>query len=96
MDYGKAIRMVRSSRRFTQAKLGRIVGNTASYMGTIERKKTPPGIKTLDNISKGMSIPPYLIPFLAAEPGDHEGLPECLVTDIMALTQKIINRLSAD
>jgi transcriptional regulator with XRE-family HTH domain len=70
MDYGRAIRIVRTAHGLTKAELARELSIGASHLSLIERGKRTPSVDVLDEISRVLRIPPHLLALLASEPGD--------------------------
>lgn len=76
MDYGRAIRTIRASRRLTQSELATRLGVQASYLSLLEAKKRKPSAEFLESLAHRLRIPAYLILFLASEKQDLRGIPE--------------------
>lgn len=70
MDYGRAIRIVRTAHGLTKAQLARELSIGASHLSLIERGKRTPSVDVLDEISRVLRIPPHLLALLASETGD--------------------------
>ena len=70
MDYGKAIRIVRSTKGYTQTELGKRVGKDASYISRLESGNRDPSLATLESISEALAVPYYLLILLASEEND--------------------------
>ncbi len=70
MNYGRAIRIVRTAHGLTKAELARQLTVGASHLSLIERGKRTPSVDVLDEISTVLRIPPHLLTLLASEPGD--------------------------
>ncbi|MDY3359746.1 MAG: helix-turn-helix transcriptional regulator [Clostridium celatum] len=62
MKLGRKIRDIRVSRNMTQKKLAESAGISNTYLSDIERMRTSPSIKTLENIanSLGKNIKEFL------------------------------------
>lgn len=76
MDYGKALRVIRLSKRLSQVELAKKINVDASYVSRIEAKKRIPTIEFLESVSKKISVPLYLIILLASEKDDLKGVGE--------------------
>ena len=76
MDYGKALRVIRLSKRLSQVGLGKKLGVDASYISRIEAHKRTPTIEILELVSEKLSVPLYLIILLASEKEDLKGVGE--------------------
>lgn len=70
MNYGRAIRIVRTAHGLSKAELARQLTIGASHLSLIERGKRQPSVDVLDEISTVLRIPPHLLALLASEPGD--------------------------
>ena len=67
MNYGRAIRIVRTAHGLSKAELAGQLTIGASHLSLIERGKRTPSV---DEISTVLRIPPHLLTLLASEPGD--------------------------
>ena len=70
MNFGRAIRIVRTAHGLTKAQLARQLSIGASHLSLIERGQRKPSMEVLDEISEVLRIPPHLLALLASEPGD--------------------------
>lgn len=70
MNFGRAIRIVRTAHGMTKAQLARQLSIGASHLSLIERSRRQPSMEVLDEISEVLRIPPHLLALLASEPGD--------------------------
>ena len=70
MNFGRAIRIVRTAHGLTKAQLARQLSIGASHLSLIERGKRQPSVEVLAEISGALRIPPHLLALLASEPGD--------------------------
>jgi transcriptional regulator with XRE-family HTH domain len=70
MDFGRAIRIVRTAHGLSKAELARRLTIGPSHLSLIERGKRTPSVEVLDEISTVLRIPPHLLALLASEPGD--------------------------
>ena len=70
MDYGRAIRIVRTAHGLTKAQLARELSIGASHLSLVERGKRTPSVDVLDEISRVLRVPPHLLALLASDPGD--------------------------
>ena len=74
MDYARAIRVARSAKDLTQQELGKRIGKDSSFISRIESGNRVPSLETMEAIAKALSIPQYLLVFLASEGEDLTGL----------------------
>lgn len=70
MDYGRAIRVVRSAHGLSQRQLADRIGVSASHLSLIESRKRDPSLKLLEDIAVGMAVPMHLLALLASDIGD--------------------------
>src|SRR5437870_919940 len=70
MNYGRAIRIVRTAHGLSKAELASRLTIGASHLSLIERGKRNPSVEVLTDISTVLRIPPHLLTLLASEPGD--------------------------
>lgn len=70
MDYGRAIRIVRTAYGLTQAELADRLSIGSSQLSLIEAGRRKPSLKVLDEVSNALGIPAHLLTLLASEPED--------------------------
>ena len=70
MNYGKAIRFVRSSRNLSQKQLAKLARLDPSYVSLIEKNQRTPSIRALQRITKALRVPLHLLTLLASERED--------------------------
>jgi transcriptional regulator with XRE-family HTH domain len=66
MNYGKALRLIRSSRNISQKDLSEAVSLDPSYISLIEKGKRIPTVETLEKIVKELEVPIHLFFLLAS------------------------------
>jgi transcriptional regulator with XRE-family HTH domain len=76
MNYGRAIRLVRSARGLSQKKLAKDLGTDPSFVSHLERNKRVPSVETLQSLGEALKIPVYLLVFLASDQEDLHGIPQ--------------------
>lgn len=67
MNYGKAIKIIRSAKDINQKELARLTNLDPSYISLIENNKRKPTLNTLEKISEELAVPIPLITFLSSE-----------------------------
>ncbi len=67
MNYGKAIRIVRTAFGLSQAELAKRLSVTASHLSLLESGKRQPSVNVLREISLALEIPMHLLTLLAAD-----------------------------
>ena len=70
MDYGRAIRVVRSAHGLSQRKLADRIGVSPSHLSLIESGKRDPSLKLLEEISGRLAVPMHLLTLLASDVGN--------------------------
>lgn len=70
MNYGKAVRIVRTAHGLTQSELANRLSVGASHMSLIESGKRQPSVKVLGEIASVLGVPPHLLTLLASDPND--------------------------
>jgi transcriptional regulator with XRE-family HTH domain len=70
MNYGKAIKIVRTAHSLSQNELAERLSIGASQLSLIEAGKRQPSLKVLDEISKALGVPPHLLTLLASGPSE--------------------------
>ena len=70
MDYGRAIRVVRSAHGLSQRQLAGRIGVSPSHLSLIESGKRDPSLKVLEEIAGTLAVPMHLLTLLASDVGD--------------------------
>ncbi|ODS55135.1 MAG: hypothetical protein ABS36_10335 [Acidobacteria bacterium SCN 69-37] len=70
MDYGRAIRVVRTAYGMSQAELADRLSIGASQLSLIESKKRNPSLDVLHEVAAVLQVPVHLLTLLASEPQD--------------------------
>ncbi len=73
LNYGKAIRVVRTARGYTQQQLAEKIQRDASYISMIETGRRLPSLLVLEDIAKALSMPLYLMLLLGSGSNDLRG-----------------------
>ena len=76
MKYGRAIRLVRTSRGLSQKELARNADLDPSYISLLESNSRIPSSETVELLSQRLDVPMYLLTFLASEKNDLRGVDE--------------------
>jgi transcriptional regulator with XRE-family HTH domain len=72
MDYGRAIRIVRTARGWSQAKLADRLSVGTSHVSLLEAGKRQPSVQLLAELATALIVPPHLLTLLASESTDIE------------------------
>ena len=75
MNYGKAIRIVRSARGLSQTELAKELDLAPSYISRLETGSRKPTMETMEAISGALDVPLYLLILLSSEKCDIKGVP---------------------
>ena len=70
MDYGRAIRIVRTAYGLTQTELAERLSIGSSQLSLVEAGRRQPSLKVLDEVSNALGVPAHLLTLLASEPED--------------------------
>jgi len=74
MNYGKAIRTIRSAKNLEQKELARLAKLNASYISLIESNQRAPSSAALEALAKALHVPLYLLMLLASDAEDLHGI----------------------
>lgn len=74
MNYGKAIKIARSTKGLSQKDLGKLIDVNPSYISRLEASERLPSTETLEAISKALSVPMYLLMLLGSDTADLKGI----------------------
>lgn len=74
MNYGKAIKIARSTKGLSQKDLGKLIDVNPSYISRLEAGERLPSTETLEDISKALSVPMYLLMLLGSDLDDLKGI----------------------
>jgi transcriptional regulator with XRE-family HTH domain len=70
MNYGRAIRIVRTAYGLSQAQLAERLSIGTSHLSLLEAGKRQPSVQVLEEVSTVLNVPPHLLTLLASEPSD--------------------------
>lgn len=70
MDYGRAIRIVRTARGLSQAQLAERLSIGTSHLSLLEAGKRQPSVQVLDEVATVLNVPPHLLTLLASDAAD--------------------------
>jgi len=74
MNFGKAIRLSRSTRGLSQKELAGRLGVDPSFVSLLESNRRKPSTETLESLSEALDIPLYLLILFASEKSDLRGV----------------------
>ncbi|HYF97101.1 MAG TPA: helix-turn-helix transcriptional regulator [Patescibacteria group bacterium] len=75
MNYGYAIKTIRTSRELSQKDLARMLNKTPNYISKIENGDRKPSSEMIEEICKVTGTPYYLFALLASSKDDIYNLP---------------------
>ena len=90
MDYGRAIRFVRSAHGLSQRQLADRLGVSPSHLSLVESGKRDPSLKLLEEISASLAVPMHLLTLLAS---NVENVDDPVHADHIAQVAKTLLRL---
>jgi transcriptional regulator with XRE-family HTH domain len=70
MNYGRAIKIVRTAHGLTLAQLAERVSVGTSHLSLIESGKRSPSVEVLHEIADGLETPLHLLTLLASDPAE--------------------------
>jgi transcriptional regulator with XRE-family HTH domain len=76
MDIGKAIRLCRAQKGWTQAELSKRAGLTVPHLSMMENSLRDPSMASMKAIASALNMPLNVLVFLASEPNELVGLTE--------------------
>lgn len=87
MNLGKAIRICRKKRGFTQAELADLAKISVSHLCLLEKDKRDPSLSAVSSISDALRIPVSVLIFLASQ---YEEIKELSEKQIEELSRSIM------
>ena len=75
MDFGRAIRVIRAARGYSQRELAQRSGLTPSFISLLESGGRTPSVKTLKALADAFGVPTELITLLASDGHSLRGIP---------------------
>jgi transcriptional regulator with XRE-family HTH domain len=84
IEYGHAIKTVRTARNMTQRELAQVSGTVGNYISFIESNSKKPSADMLESIAKGLRVPVWLLVMIGSYFGD-------LGPDIAPLVPKMLD-----
>ena len=84
MNYGKAIKIVRTAKGFSQSDLANKLGLAPSYISRLEAGSRKPTMETMESIAAKLDVPLYLLILLSSEKQDIKNLPYEHISDLGA------------
>jgi transcriptional regulator with XRE-family HTH domain len=82
MDYGKAIKTIRTLRGISQVDLSEKTGLSKSYLSKIENGQSIPSMEKLEKVASALKIPFYMLILFASEKQDLKGIPENVANEL--------------
>jgi transcriptional regulator with XRE-family HTH domain len=88
IDYGAAIKRIRSELSMKQTEIAKKTGLSASYLSLVENGKAVPSLAALKDIANAMDIPYELLAWEAIDPPDNLNIEQ---KQIMFLARSVTN-----
>ena len=82
MNLGKAIRMCRKKRGFTQAKLADLAKISVSHLCLLEKDKRDPSLSAVNSISGALNIPVSVLVLLGSQHNEIKELSENQIDEL--------------
>jgi len=92
INLGKAIKLIRVNKGYSQEKFASLISITPSYLSLIESGKRNPNTKLLERISSNLNIPLSVLIFIATEKEDFKDINEDLYEKISTLALDLIKK----
>lgn len=70
MDYGSAVKLLRTARGFTQKELADRIAINEAMVSMIETNQRNILVSNIDDICRALGVSPVILTFLASTPGD--------------------------
>ena len=90
MDIGRAIKLCRSQRDWTQTELAERAGFSVSYLSLLEKNKRDPSLSTLERLAHALNVAFSILVFLASDKGELSGLDEELAQRLALSTLALL------
>jgi transcriptional regulator with XRE-family HTH domain len=74
MDIGKAIRLCRTQKGWTQLELSKRTGLTVPHLSMMEHNDRDPSMTAMQALAKAFDLPLNVLVFLGSEPSELRGL----------------------
>lgn len=75
MNYAKAIKTIRGTKRLSQKDLAMLIDKTPGYISKIESGDRVPATDVIESICRELGVPYYLFALLASDKSDIKRLP---------------------
>jgi len=90
MNFGRAIKLVRTQRNMSQADLASRAGLSVSYVSMLERGQRDPNLTSIEKIAGALEVPVSILMFLAAEPNEIKSISPELAEKLSAVTLDLL------
>ena len=91
MNIGRAIKVCRAYRGMSQGELGRAAGFSPSYISVIESGKQSCIMSVTADLARALSIPFFLLLFLASDDGELSSTPETVRNGLTVTALRLLN-----
>lgn len=93
MNFGKAVKLCRSQRGYSQEELARRADISVSYLSLLERNERDPALSTVEQIAKGLGVPLSILAFLGTDSEELTGLTDELRGKLASTALQLIHEL---
>lgn len=82
MEYGKAIKAIRSLRGLSQVELSVKAKVSKSYLSKLESGQSVASMDKLEKIANALKVPFYMLVLIASEKSDLKGIPDNVANEL--------------
>lgn len=91
MNIGKAIKLCRTRRGLSQAKLAILAKCSVSYLSLLENSQRDPTLSTIEKIAFSLNVPIGILFFLGAEKNELAGFDKQLAGQLAVTALEFLN-----
>jgi len=94
MNIGKAIKLCRTRRGLSQAKLAKLANCSVSYLSLLENSQRDATLSTIEKIAFSLNVPLSILFFLGAEKNEYSGFDKELAGQLAVTALEFLNEES--
>ena len=91
MDLGRAIKLCRTQRGYSQEQLAELAGISVSYLSLLERNERDPALSKIEQICRALRVPVSILAFLGADANELTGVTEELREKLASTALQLIH-----
>ncbi len=91
MDLGRAIKLCRTQRGYSQEQLAELAGISVSYLSLLERNERDPALSKIEQIATALRVPVSILAFLGADAIELSGVSEDLRGKLASTALQLIH-----